>query len=392
MVWIFLLLCHLSLAISTLAINPSQIKVFPETGRGSGVFLASLQPVQNRSPPYAFNASQAREVCLMLNAIIASRAQVEEAHRNGLETCRFGWVDEQIAVIPRITPSKLCGQNQVGVIVWRSVPTRSFDAFCFNSSDIKTEVPVSTTKIPTTAKPTSSASSSPTPAPTYPPSSPLPQTTQSAPSSPLPQTTQSAPSSPLPQTTQSAPSSSLPQTTQSALSSPPTLTFSSTLSPPLSTPSSPTPASSTYLSSSTSYLLPLSTSPVSPVSVPPSPANTEPLRPEPKDISSSGSPLGDTVTSHHSGVTVVVPTVLIAILFLLATVMALWYYKIRNKSRMLPFWRRGRQKDEFETEVWENLCHEEVKEPHTQMELGGFRNDCKESSPEEDSQTHFDSP
>lgn len=37
---------------------------------------------------YAFNASNARRMCLSLGVNIATKAQVEEALRRGLETCR----------------------------------------------------------------------------------------------------------------------------------------------------------------------------------------------------------------------------------------------------------------------------------------------------------------
>ncbi|XP_061078616.1 lymphatic vessel endothelial hyaluronic receptor 1b [Conger conger] len=414
MAWICFLLCHLCLAISILAINPSQIKVFPENGAVSGVFLASLQHVHNKNHPYSFNASQAREVCLMLNVIIASKAQVEAAYRNGLETCRYGWVDEQIAVLPRITASKPCGQNRVGVIPWRSVPTKSFDAFCFNSSDVQTEVPVSTiistttkpttirtitkpttirtttkpttirtttkpttirttrkpTTVRTTTKPTTIRTTSKpttirtTTKPTTIRTTTKPTTirTTSKPTTirtttkPTTIRTTSKPttirttSKPIPKPKVSSspvparpypPTFPLPQTTQSAQSSTP---------PPLFPTSSNTPASSIYLLPSTSDVLLLTTSPVPPTL-------------HPQDMS-SGSPVG------------VVPTVLlisIASLALLATVIALWYYKM-NRDRMIPFWKGGQQKDDIE-EVWENLCHTEVKEQHTEMELGGIRND-----------------
>ncbi len=45
---------------------------------------------------------------------------------------RFGWVDEQIAVVPRVQVKSNCGNGKTGVVVWRADPSREFDAFCFN--------------------------------------------------------------------------------------------------------------------------------------------------------------------------------------------------------------------------------------------------------------------
>ncbi|KAG7468543.1 hypothetical protein MATL_G00143670 [Megalops atlanticus] len=151
-----------SFAIPALLFNPSQLQVYPKNSRVSGVFEVTFGSSPNKIS-YAFNASQAREVCQFLNVTIASKAQVSEAHRNGLETCRYGWIDEQIAVIPRIKPSKGCGQNQVGVIPWRTPVTTPFDVFCFNATDLEIQLDVMTTNVPTTTKQVLTASSSPSP-------------------------------------------------------------------------------------------------------------------------------------------------------------------------------------------------------------------------------------
>ncbi|KAJ8249262.1 hypothetical protein GJAV_G00232920 [Gymnothorax javanicus] len=428
MPWICFLLSQLSLAISTLAINPSQIKVFPENGAISGVILASLRPVQNKPPPYAFNASQAREVCLLLNMIIASKAQVVEAHRHGFETCRYGWVDEQIAVLPRITASKPCGQSRVGVIEWRSIPTRSFDAYCFYPSDITTDVPVGTVEIssvtptttpkntskatptttpkatPTTtpkATPTTTPKATPTTTPkitptTTPKATPMntpkatPITTPTTTPTTTPKATPTTSLSPLPTVPHSLTMSTslLPQTTtiQSAPSTQSaTTSFSSTLSPPLPSSNSLTPASLTSISPSTSYLLPLTTLPAHPTSITTSPVLTKTLSPKTQDTSSSESPVGITVAPHDSSVTAVVRPVLFgstAILLLLVAVIGLWYYKT-NRSGTAPFCRGGQQNDDMETEVWENLYH---KDQHTELEMGGFTYDApKQISLEEES-------
>ncbi|XP_013982184.1 lymphatic vessel endothelial hyaluronic acid receptor 1 [Salmo salar] len=134
-VWILSLL--LTLSFCGLHVDPSKINAFPER-QIAGVFLVSYTNDLNQLT-YAFNASEAREVCWSLGATMASNSHVEEAQRMGLETCRFGWIDEHFAVIPRIEASKTCGKNQTGVIKWRASVTKLFDVFCFNASVIQLE-------------------------------------------------------------------------------------------------------------------------------------------------------------------------------------------------------------------------------------------------------------
>lgn len=139
---VLLLLLRANLITSALLTDLSQIKVYPKHGSISGVFHVSL------SDGYAFSASRAREVCEDLGVTIADKAQVVRASTQGFETCRFGWIDEQIAVIPRIQAKAACGKGQVGVIVWRALLTTKFDVFCFNAKDFEVHAQVPTTQAP----------------------------------------------------------------------------------------------------------------------------------------------------------------------------------------------------------------------------------------------------
>lgn len=84
---------------------------------------------------YALNASEARSLCLSLGVNIASTSQVQKALTRGLETCRFGWTDEHLPVVPRRRAQSTCGNNNTGLVKWRAPLTRKFDVFCFNESD-----------------------------------------------------------------------------------------------------------------------------------------------------------------------------------------------------------------------------------------------------------------
>lgn len=53
-----------------------------QSARAAGVFLLT------EGGAYTFSLSAARDACLLLNASLASRAQVERALQRGLETCK----------------------------------------------------------------------------------------------------------------------------------------------------------------------------------------------------------------------------------------------------------------------------------------------------------------
>ncbi|XP_067276470.1 lymphatic vessel endothelial hyaluronic receptor 1b [Pseudorasbora parva] len=110
---------------STLCLDVSQILV-PTNDGISGVLL-----VQAKTNKYSFNATTAKEACEAIKMRIAKLAEVETANQNGLQTCRFGWIEENIAVIPRIERNEKCGRNSSGVSVWRASVSKEFDVYCF---------------------------------------------------------------------------------------------------------------------------------------------------------------------------------------------------------------------------------------------------------------------
>ncbi|KAM7015135.1 lymphatic vessel endothelial hyaluronic acid receptor 1a [Tautogolabrus adspersus] len=126
-------------------INTSHIRVFPGANQSvAGVFQVSFLDHLNQ-PQYAYNASEARQLCSILGVIIASKSEVRTALSRGLETCRYGWIDEHFAVIPRSKALYNCGQNQTGLVPWRAPVTKKFDVFCFNESDAAIQLKDTTT-------------------------------------------------------------------------------------------------------------------------------------------------------------------------------------------------------------------------------------------------------
>uniref|UniRef100_A0A8C6S5I5 Link domain-containing protein n=1 Tax=Neogobius melanostomus TaxID=47308 RepID=A0A8C6S5I5_9GOBI len=98
---------------------------------------------------YQFDFSEASEACLLKNLSIASRSQLQTALDNGLEACRFGWISEQVAAVPRLSSVSTCGSGKTGVVTWNASPENQFGVWCFGRSDSneaeKTTVGVSQT-------------------------------------------------------------------------------------------------------------------------------------------------------------------------------------------------------------------------------------------------------
>ncbi|XP_028306869.1 lymphatic vessel endothelial hyaluronic receptor 1b isoform X2 [Gouania willdenowi] len=86
---------------------------------------------------YTLDFTAAKAACLDLNVTMATTAQMERALQHGLETCKYGWTAEQIAVIPRQTSDLKCGMGKIGVVTWSASPNKKFAVFCFNTSAVK---------------------------------------------------------------------------------------------------------------------------------------------------------------------------------------------------------------------------------------------------------------
>ncbi|KAM4734543.1 lymphatic vessel endothelial hyaluronic receptor 1b [Anableps anableps] len=99
-----------------------------QTNKSTGIFMLI------DGGHYTFNFTEARAACLFLNVTIATKAQMEEAVQHGLETCKFGWVAEKTAVIPRIKSDNNCGKGKTGLVLWNASADRKFAVFCFNAS------------------------------------------------------------------------------------------------------------------------------------------------------------------------------------------------------------------------------------------------------------------
>nr|DBA17546.1 TPA: hypothetical protein GDO54_002973 [Pyxicephalus adspersus] len=83
---------------------------------------------------YNQTADEARKTCAELDAVIATEEHVTLAMDSGFEICRYGWIDNNTVVIPRITPNPICAGNYVGLYVLHPNLTTQYDVFCYNAS------------------------------------------------------------------------------------------------------------------------------------------------------------------------------------------------------------------------------------------------------------------
>ncbi|XP_029379412.1 lymphatic vessel endothelial hyaluronic receptor 1b [Echeneis naucrates] len=307
--------CFLLLYFSALfpAAASSVIQVAPQSPTFAGVSMFM------EGGAYTLNFTAARDACLTMGVTMATKDQILQALKEGLETCKFGWISEQVVVIPRRASNPNCGKGQTGVVVWRASLTTKFGVFCFNASDFletlnTSEAPLRSSTSPTTLTARAQTSTAFAAAPV------TPNATEAA-TSAKPSTTKP------PQRTTS--SSTTPLFVETTRLTPASLKTVSTRAPPSPQLITSSPAVLTAASSTS-------------VSVPPPP--TVPQKP------SFGA----------------LPTTLIVfgvIVMILTAAGAVWHHKLNR----LTFWSLGQQKDDTETEMW--------KHADSELDLDGHHGD-----------------
>ncbi|XP_069019055.1 lymphatic vessel endothelial hyaluronic receptor 1b [Embiotoca jacksoni] len=282
------------------------MKAVPQNHRAAGVFMLP------EGGEYTLNFTAARAACLFLNVTMATREQMERAVQHGLETCKFGWTAEQIAVIPRRSSDIKCGKGKTGVVMWFAPTDTKFGVFCFNASVSDSKETLTTW----TASHRSSTSSSSLTAATRSSAAASPSVTS---------TTESPPTTRTPEKTALTSASALPvQTSRSSR-----VSSSTSSSLPVST--RPTAAPSQRIIS-TVVSLPFSTSVhTSSVSV--------------STVSSAEVALGAALTA--------LVTLGVAVL-LLAAAGVMWYHKLTVRR----CWSERQQQDDVETEMWKHTDSE----------------------------------
>ncbi|KAG7239975.1 hypothetical protein INR49_028107 [Caranx melampygus] len=126
-VWCFTQFLLLWFAALSPAAESEFIQV-PEDNRPAGIFLLIEEG------NYTLNFTAAKDACQSLGSTIATREQVQQALNQGLETCKYGWIAEAVAVVPRLKPDKKCGADKTGVVTWSARLDTEFGVFCFDAS------------------------------------------------------------------------------------------------------------------------------------------------------------------------------------------------------------------------------------------------------------------
>uniref|UniRef100_A0A3P8T3T9 Lymphatic vessel endothelial hyaluronic receptor 1b n=1 Tax=Amphiprion percula TaxID=161767 RepID=A0A3P8T3T9_AMPPE len=317
------------LAVFLLTSESSLIKVSPQSHSVAGVFMP------NKEGTYTLNFTAARATCLFLNVTMATRAQMERAVQHGLETCRFGWIAEQIAVVPRLTSNNNCGRGKTGLVTWSALADRKFNVFCFNASDFEETLKTSTTGPQSSTSSATLTTSTLTSRPTTPSvrSTPLVRSTLVVRSTIKPTRKPIITESPEQTPLTSAPLVQTTPSTRISSSTPSSLTPSSThIAAPLPRLLTSKPAIVSFAFSTSGHASNISLSSESVLS---------------QSVSSAKPSLG------------VVPTALVVvsiIILLLTAAGAVWYYTL--KRNIFTFWSQGQQRDDIETEMWKHINSE----------------------------------
>lgn len=89
---------------------------------------------------HTLNYDSAQTACEEQGAVLAGPDQVEEAYNKKMETCRYGWMNNETVAILRHTSHENCNKNMTGLIMNPHVTKdQLFDAYCYNDSGIQEE-------------------------------------------------------------------------------------------------------------------------------------------------------------------------------------------------------------------------------------------------------------
>ncbi|XP_073443975.1 uncharacterized protein [Dendrobates tinctorius] len=108
-------------------LSPCQI-----SGRKDGVFH------YDRHMRYQLNYHNAQAACIQdFGGKIATRDQLENALKSGLEECRAGWISSAEVAYPRINNHWNCGENKTGIISYgiRQNLREKWDVFCYKEDN-----------------------------------------------------------------------------------------------------------------------------------------------------------------------------------------------------------------------------------------------------------------
>ncbi|KAA0711995.1 Stabilin-1 Fasciclin [Triplophysa tibetana] len=102
----------------------------------AGVF--HLRPSEGK---YKLNFSKAQEACEKEGAELATISQMSDAQQLGMHMCVAGWMAGQKVGYPIRFPSAKCGDNHVGIVLYKEPVNVSwtYDAYCYSMREVACE-------------------------------------------------------------------------------------------------------------------------------------------------------------------------------------------------------------------------------------------------------------
>uniref|UniRef100_A0A3B1JS75 Stabilin 1 n=1 Tax=Astyanax mexicanus TaxID=7994 RepID=A0A3B1JS75_ASTMX len=96
-----------------------------------------------RSPAgkYKMNYTTAEAACRAEEATLATLSQLSDAQQLGMHLCTAGWMDGKKVGYPIRFPSVKCGDNHVGIVLYKDPVDLSspYDAYCYRVRDVECE-------------------------------------------------------------------------------------------------------------------------------------------------------------------------------------------------------------------------------------------------------------
>ncbi|XP_076143951.1 uncharacterized protein cd44a [Alosa pseudoharengus] len=109
-------------------ISPDASQVEYRSCSYAGVFHVRV------SSNYSLTSQQADELCQSLYSSLATEDQIREAYSKGLDTCRYGWINDERMLMLQHELQPDCPSNGTGVMFLADTPESLSDAYCYDSS------------------------------------------------------------------------------------------------------------------------------------------------------------------------------------------------------------------------------------------------------------------